>query len=100
MKVFNEALNIVLEYFTDDLPEVGEIDHTDLFCVFRFLQKVNNNYLNWVKKNSAKLTKTIFNEAQNGWKGGDATDFTRYIWSIGNMMVDLPSSIRASLVNN
>ena len=42
----------------------------------------------------------IFNEAQNVWKGGNATDFTRYIRNIGNMMVDLPSSIRASLVNN
>ena len=44
--VLNKAVKIVLEYFTDDLPEVGEIDLTDPFCVFRYLQKVNNNYLN------------------------------------------------------
>ena len=56
-----EALKIVLEYCTDDLSEVGEIDRTDPFCVLKFLQKVNHNYLNWVKKNSAKLTKTICN---------------------------------------
>ena len=96
MVVLNEALQIVLEYFTDYPPEVGEINSTDPFCVFRFLQKINNNYLNWVKKNSAKLTKTIFNEAQNGWKGGNVTDFTRYIQNIRKMMVDLPSSICAS----
>ena len=56
----------------------------------------NNNYLNCIKKNSAKLSKTIFNKAQNSWKGGNATDFTRYIQDIWKMMVDLPSSIRAS----
>ena len=71
MAVLNEALQIVLEYFTDDLPEVGEVDRTDPFSVLRFLK----NYLNWANK-------TIFNEAQNGWKGGKATDFTRYIRKI------------------
>ena len=33
MAVLNEALKTVLEYFTDDLPEVGEVDSTDPFCV-------------------------------------------------------------------
>ena len=59
MTVLNGALQTVLENFTVDLPEVGEVDCMDPFCVFRFLQKVNTNYLNWVKKNPAKLTKTI-----------------------------------------
>ena len=52
MAVLNEALKIVLEYFTDDLPEVGEVDRTDPFSVFRILKKVNNNYLNWAKQNN------------------------------------------------
>jgi len=51
MAVLNEAQKIVLEYFDDDLPEVKEIDRMDPFCLFRFLQKINSNYLTWVAKN-------------------------------------------------
>ncbi len=93
--VLNEAQKIVLEYFAEDLPEVKEIDRTDPFCVFRFLQKINNNYLSWVGKNSAKLTKSIFTEAQH-WQGGNAEDFVRYIQNIRRMIIDLPPDIRAS----
>ena len=97
MAVLNQTLKIVLEHFDEDLPEVGEIDRLDPFCLFRFLQKMNTNYLNWVKKNSAKLTGSIINEAQNGWKGGNAAEFTRHMRNIRKMMVDLPPSIRMSL---
>ena len=93
--LLNEAQKIVLEYFEDDLPEVNEIDRMDPFCLIRFLQKVNNNYLSWVEKNSAKLTKTIWNEAQE-WKGGNAEDFSRYIRNFRKMMTDLPPVIRTA----
>ena len=95
MALLNEAQKIVLEYFEEDLPEVNEIDRMDPFCLFRFLQKVNNNYLSWVEKNSAKLTKAIWNEAQE-WKGGNAEDFSRYMRNIRKMMADLPPAIRAA----
>ena len=97
MAVLNQALKIVLEHFDEDLPEVGELDRLDPFCLFRFLQKMNTNYLNWVKKNSTKLAGSIINEAQNGWKGGNAAEFTRHTRNIRKMMVDLPPSIRMSL---
>jgi hypothetical protein len=69
-----------------------EIDHTDPFFVFRFLQSVYTNYLAHVKKNNGKLVTKIL-DMSRAWKGGSSAEYKQHLVDIQALMAKVPQQL-------
>ncbi len=75
------------------------IDHTDPFCVTRFLQSVYTNYLKHVKQNNSDIVTDILDKSRS-WKGRSAQEYKQHLSIIQTMIAKLLPSLRGTCDQN
>jgi len=81
--------DVISPLFDPKLPEMMQIQRSDPYFVFRFLQSVYKKYLDHVKKNSGNLVGNILDKSRS-WRGGSAVQYKQHLTDIQASMAKLP----------
>jgi hypothetical protein len=76
-----EVFVLFKAYFISDLVEFQQIDYSDIYAVFRFLQKIYTNWLEFSRQNVSKPSLDMIDFART-WGGTSVADFSKHLCTV------------------